>query len=55
MSDAPIVSVFSGELCLGFILDRGAGGFEAFDADERSRGLFETQREAAAAIMRRGA
>jgi hypothetical protein len=53
MSGAPIVSVFSGKLCLGFILARGEAGFEAFEADgERSLGLFLTQREAAAAIMR---
>ena len=37
---------------VGFVLNRGEAGFEAFDADERSLGLFPTQREAAAAIMR---
>jgi hypothetical protein len=51
MSDAPI-SVFSCQSCIGFILNRGAAGFEAFSADEKSLGLFPTQREAAAAIMR---
>jgi hypothetical protein len=48
----PIVPVFSGKLCLGFILARGEAGFEAFNADERSLGLFPTQHEAAAAILR---
>jgi hypothetical protein len=52
MSDAPITSVYAGQICLGFILNRGAAGFEAFSADEKSLGLFPTQREAAAAIMR---
>ena len=49
---APITSVFSGQICLGFVLNRGPAGFEAFSADEKSLGLFPTQREAAAAIMR---
>jgi hypothetical protein len=52
MIDAPVTSVFAGQVCIGFILNRGEAGFEAFDADERSLGLFPTQREAAAAIMR---
>jgi hypothetical protein len=52
MSDAPIAAVYAGQVCLGFVLNRGAAGFEAFSADEKSLGLFPTQREAAAAIMR---
>jgi hypothetical protein len=52
MSDAPIATVYSGQVCIGFVLNRGAAGFEAFNADEKSLGLFPTQREAAAAIMR---
>jgi hypothetical protein len=52
MSDGAITSVYAGQVCLGFILARGAAGFEAFRADEKSLGLFPTQREAAAAIMR---
>jgi hypothetical protein len=52
MSDALIASVYAGQVCLGFILARGSAGFEAFSADEKSLGLFPTQREAAAAIMR---
>jgi hypothetical protein len=39
----PMVSVYDdGRDCLGFILARGRVGFEAFDRDERSLGLFET-------------
>ena len=52
MSDAPITSVYAGQVCLGFILNRGPAGFEAFSADEKSLGLFTTQQAAAAAIMR---
>jgi hypothetical protein len=51
----PIIPVFSGKVCLGFVLARGEAGFEAFGADEKSLGRFPTQHEAAAAIMRRGA
>jgi hypothetical protein len=51
----PIIPVISGKVCLGFILARGPAGFEALTADERSLGLFATQHEAAAAVMRRGA
>jgi hypothetical protein len=51
---APIIPVFSGKVCLGFVLARGAAGFEAFRADERSLGVFPTQHEAARAIMRGG-
>ena len=52
MSEPSLVSVYSGQCCLGFIFNRGAAGFEAFSADEKLLGLFPTQREAAAAIMR---
>jgi hypothetical protein len=39
--------------CVGFILACGKLGFEAFDSEERrSLGVYGTQREAAAAIMR---
>jgi hypothetical protein len=52
MSDASLACVYSGQVCLGFVINRAAAGFEAFNADEKSLGLFPTQREAAAAIMR---
>jgi hypothetical protein len=52
MNEPAIVTVYSGKICLGFVLALGAAGFEAFSADEKSLGIFATQREAAAAIMR---
>ena len=52
MSNPALVSVYTCQVCLGFILSRGPAGFEAFSADEKSLGLFPTQREAAAVIMR---
>jgi hypothetical protein len=47
-----MVSVYSGRACLGFIITRGRGGFEAYDQQERSLGFFKTQQDAAAAVMR---
>ncbi len=48
---APLAYVTDGRECIGFILRRGKLGYEAVTADERSLGLFPTQREAAAKIM----
>jgi hypothetical protein len=48
---APMLSIYDGRSCVGFILARGRGGFEAFDANELSKGLFATQQEAAAALF----
>ena len=45
-----MVAVYDGRACLGHVLERGKAGFEAFDADNRSLGIFPSQREAAAAI-----
>ena len=46
-----MLAVYDGRSCLGFILSLGVMGFEAFDADERSLGRFETRREAADAVV----
>jgi hypothetical protein len=48
----PMVSVYDGRECVGFVLARGKLGFEALDRDEHALGIFPTQREAADAIMR---
>jgi hypothetical protein len=45
-----LLSVYSGRECLCFILARGREGYEVFDHNEVSRGLFVTQREAAASL-----
>jgi hypothetical protein len=37
---------------VGHVLARGKLGFEAFDADDTSLGVFPSQREAAATVMR---
>jgi hypothetical protein len=46
-----MVAVYDGQRCIGHVLGRGKSGCEAFDADNRSLGIFPSQREAAAAIM----
>jgi hypothetical protein len=45
-----MVSVYDGRECIGFVFACGKSGFEAFTANEKSLGLFPTQREAAAAL-----
>jgi hypothetical protein len=47
----PLVSIYDGQRCLGFILARGKTGFEAFAADEQSLGLFQSQKGAVAALL----
>ena len=49
---SPLSYICHGRDCLGSILARGKLRFEAIDRDERSLGFFQTQREAATAIMR---
>ena len=47
----PLVSIYDGRECLGHVLSRGPKGFEAFDRDDQSVGIFETQRQAANALL----
>ena len=51
-STAPMSYIYDGQRCIGSVCSRGKLGFEAFDSEERSLGVYGTQREAAAAIMR---
>lgn len=52
---APMLSVFDGRVCVGFLLHRGRQGVELFDAEQRSLGIFPTRREAVAALPDAGA
>jgi hypothetical protein len=45
-----MLSVYDSRRCLGYLIARGKNGFEAFDADDRSVGIFRTQHEAANAL-----
>jgi hypothetical protein len=50
---APMVSVYDGRRCIGFVLTAGRQGFQAFDADEVAIGLFPSMRDAVAAVSAR--
>jgi hypothetical protein len=52
---SPMLSVTDGAHCVGFVLNRGPGGFEAFNRDGKPIGKFKTQQEAVRAIPRRTA
>jgi hypothetical protein len=44
------LAIYSGQVCLGHILPRGKAGVEAFDADDKSLGIFPDQKAAADAV-----
>jgi hypothetical protein len=46
-----LVYVTVADSCIGHIIGRGRDRLEAFDADDRSLGLFKTDRDAVAAIL----
>jgi hypothetical protein len=48
------LSVHSGRECIGHILNRGKLGFEVYDVNDVSLGLFPTQKAAADALSDRG-
>jgi hypothetical protein len=47
----PMISVYRGRDCVGFVFARGPQGYEAFDDEERPIGLFADEHAAAAAIL----
>jgi hypothetical protein len=54
-STARMLSLFDGEICIGFLFDRGRSGWESYDRDDRSRGTFQKLGDAAAAVAARRA
>ena len=44
------LAVFDGQVCCGHIVSRGPNGFEGFDVDDKSLGVFPTQKAAADAL-----
>ena len=48
---APLSYIYDGRECLGFVLARGKLGFEAMDREGKSLGIFDTQRQAANALL----
>jgi hypothetical protein len=49
---APLIFVFDGNSCLGFIIACGREVFEAIDADDRNLGKFQNANDAADAVRR---
>jgi hypothetical protein len=49
----PMLSVYDGRECIGFILCRGEAGVEAFDVNDRCAGVFKNQETAATELWRR--
>ena len=39
----PMLSVYDGQVCIGWVLERGRAGFEAFSDREQSLGVFATR------------
>jgi hypothetical protein len=39
----PLLSIYDGQACIGFVIARGRHGYETFTAGERSLGVFEAQ------------
>jgi hypothetical protein len=46
----PMSSIYDGRKCIGFILRRGKAGVEAFNLNQCSLGIFESDRAAADAV-----
>jgi hypothetical protein len=47
-----MVPVIAGTACVGFLINLGPRGVEAFDKDEKSLGVFASVIEAAAAVQK---
>jgi hypothetical protein len=43
--------VIYGDTCRGFVLNRGRNGFEAFDIDQHSLGIFPSERDAVGVLF----
>jgi len=48
----PLAYCYDGRKCAGHILGRGPAGFEAFDSNDKSLGLFPTGKQAANALVK---
>jgi hypothetical protein len=51
----PLSYVYDASNCLGFVLSRGRSGYESFDREQSSLGLFETAAKAANAVFKAAA
>jgi hypothetical protein len=39
----PMLSIYDGQICIGWVLERGFRGYDAFDVGEQSLGVFATR------------
>jgi hypothetical protein len=46
-----LIPILAGEVCIGHVIDRGRAGFEAFDRDDQSLGIFATAAQAVDALL----
>jgi hypothetical protein len=49
-TETPLATVFAEGRCAGFVLYRGRQGFEAFDINQRSVGIYASQHRAISAL-----
>jgi hypothetical protein len=52
MEMAQIISITENATCIGFIINRGPMGFEAYTADEKSLGIYVETNDAVVMIWR---
>jgi hypothetical protein len=50
MPTTGMISIYSGRECLGHVLARGRFGFEGFDVNDKSVGIYRTRSEAIDAV-----
>jgi hypothetical protein len=50
MPTTGLLSVYNGRTCVGHVLARGKSGFQAFDVDDKSLGIYRTRSEAIDAV-----
>ena len=53
MNAPQFVSVYAGQTCIGHVLARSKRGFEAFDTEDNSIGIFASQLAAADVLTKR--
>jgi hypothetical protein len=49
-----MLSVYDGQRCVGFVMNRGRQGFEAIGKDEQSLGHFDNKQEAIVRVLNEG-
>jgi hypothetical protein len=46
-----LIPILAGNVCIGHLIERGRAGFEAFDRDDSSLGVFPTAAQAVDALL----